>query len=220
MLIAPTEPGIIKALGTSSTMPEKYGADVLHLPGRGIVGIQRKEVSDLVSSMRDGRFAKELAQMAALHRGLLLIEGAWYWAGDGQSAAVRGFTRDQYHGLCLSVQAQGFWIIETTDLGDTVRFLERFPAWASRQNHDSLLARPKATSRWGSPDSAEWGVHFWQSFDGISIKRAKALYAKLGLPLAWTCTEDDLLGVEGIGKVTAKKLWEALNTGGKFWDRT
>ena len=211
LLIAPTEPAAIRAIGTTSSVPEKYGADVLCFPGGGILGIQRKEIGDLVASLRDGRIAREFAQMRQLHRAIVLIEGNWNWRYDGESTTVRGFNRDQYYGVCLSIQAQGFWLIITADLAETVRFLERFPAWAQRRDHDSLLARPKASSRWGRPDSREWGIHFWQSFDGISIRRARALYEALGVPLKWTCSESDLLSVEGIGKVTARKLYDALS---------
>jgi len=67
MLVAPTEPMTLKALGTVSLVPEDYGSDFLWAsPVFGLVGVQRKEASDFVASVMDGRLDKELAQMKQL----------------------------------------------------------------------------------------------------------------------------------------------------------
>ena len=44
------------------------------------------------------------------------------------------------------------------------------------------------------------------SFPGIGHERARAIIDCFGLPLKWTVTEKQLSSVEGIGKITAKKL--------------
>ena len=214
LLVAPTEPRLLARLGTISPVPETYGADYLFLVGNGLVGIQRKEVTDLVASAHDGRLGKELAQMTQLDQAICCVEGDWLWDGQGVSRLVRGrpFTLAQWNGIQLSHQANGVWMVTTPNLLGTVEFLEHLPAWLQREDHLSLFSRPKARGRWGTPSSAEWAVHFWQAFEGIGIVTARNLVAHLGLPFRFTCTLEDLVAVPGIGKPTAARLMAALES--------
>jgi excinuclease UvrABC nuclease subunit len=52
-----------------------------------------------------------------------------------------------------------------------------------------------------------WGVHFLQGIDGIGPEVAGRIYDHFGkVPLAWECQLEDLLEIEGVGKVRAAKL--------------
>src|SRR3990167_6796497 len=97
------------------------GADVLIATRLGLVGVQRKEVRDLVASVKGERLAKELGQMQHLDLAVLVVEGEPRWTADGQllDDHVR-WTRRQHHGTLLSIQAAGVWLATTRDQQGTV----------------------------------------------------------------------------------------------------
>src|SRR5512139_620381 len=84
MMIAPTEPAALRALGTVKLTPERFGVDIMWgSTVTGLCGIQRKEISDFFASMTDGRLAKERAQMQGLDLRVLVIEGRPMWTTEG-----------------------------------------------------------------------------------------------------------------------------------------
>ncbi|HXA30940.1 MAG TPA: ERCC4 domain-containing protein [Acidimicrobiales bacterium] len=217
MLISPAEPSSIRALGTVSSRCEERGVDIL-LPAYnlGPVGVQRKEISDLLASVYDGRLSREIAQMAQLRVKVLLIEGRIRWTTDGfLLSSNRSWTRSQHDGLIWSAQLQGVWIASSSDLDDTIQWLQRFSRWCLKRTHTGLLGRvgPKA-GEWGQVGSQEWAMHLLQGFNALGPERAERIYEHFGtVPLAWTVTEKDLCEVESIGPKTAQKLIEALGNG-------
>lgn len=214
MHISPTEPSAIKLLGTVSSLPERYGADVLLLTPLGTVGVQRKECTDLVKSVHDGRLAKEVAQLQALSIAILIVEGKWRWTVDGQSLTARGWSRASHRGLMLSLQSSGLWVEYTDGLDDTIAFISQLEKWATKPRHVSTRTRPNPSSSWGKAGSRDWGVHLLQSFDGIGADIAGRIYDEFGgVPLRWSVTAEDLLTVPGIGKKRAATLMEALDDG-------
>src|SRR5690606_37254518 len=67
LLISPTEPPAVRALGTTSSTPELYGCDILIVANKTRTGVQRKKFpEDLVASLADGRLYSQLPKMAAL----------------------------------------------------------------------------------------------------------------------------------------------------------
>jgi ERCC4-type nuclease len=214
MLIAPTEPLALRKLGKVSSLPEKYGADVLMTGVAGTYGIQRKEVTDLVASVYDGRLAKEMAQWKSLNQSVLLVEGQLPWSNDGVLLSTRQtFTKAQYLGLTFSVQSAGSWMLYTSSLTDTSDAVSALQTWVMKEHH-SGLARPKpAKNEWGRVDSRDWCIHVLQSWESIGKESAAAIYDKFGLPLQWTVTETDLLTIPGIGKKRAGMMIESLSGG-------
>lgn len=217
MLVAPTEPPILKELGTVSLVPEEYGCDfLLTSPVWGLVGVQRKEVKDLIASVKDGRLAKELGQMQRLRTRLLIVEGQTRWTNDGVLLSQYGtWTQAQHHGTLWSVQLHGCWTSSTNSVSETSKLLSLFQGWTRKDRHSSLTTRPKTLVRdeWGGAGNREWGIHFWQSFRGIGPETAASLYDSVGVPIEWTIGLEDLLQVKGVGKVRAKELLRAFSTG-------
>ena len=212
LLVSPAEPRELYALGEVSSLPETYGVDFLWTTPNGLAGAQRKEVRDLVASIRDDRICRELGQSKALVQAVLLIEGDWRWDRNGMSRRVDGFTRAQYDGLLLSFQAQGWWVLHSESLAETAEVLARMKSWFSKGEHLSLLQRPKSRAPWGTSRNEEWCVHAWQTFEGIGVGMARVLTQHLGFPVQWTVSEAELLAVPGIGKGRAAKLLAALDT--------
>ena len=116
MLISSTEPAAIRALGTSSQVPEKFGSDILMATKAGTVGVQRKEINDFVASCRSHRVPVELSQMQQLAIGIWIIEGEWQWTTTGESLKVRGYTENQYLGAVFSILSRGFWVLTSRNM--------------------------------------------------------------------------------------------------------
>lgn len=213
VLCSPAEPLQIRKQFEVSSLCEQHGADFLFSSPHGMIGVQRKEVRDLVASIRDDRIARELGQSRQLAQMVLIVEGDWKWGRDGGSRRVEGFTRPQFDGLMLSFQHHGWWVMHTLSIPDTIRTIRRLTSWFSKETHDSLISRPKPSAQWGSGRNRDWATHLLQSFDGLGVKTAQAIYDHFGeAPLAWTVTEQDLLAVPGVGKQRASTLIMSLNS--------
>ena len=210
MLVSPTEPKLLRDIGTTSSTPEKYGVDFLFPSPLGLVGVQRKEIKDLVASLRDGRLGRELAMMKHLPIRVLLQEGTWKFSEDGYSLNVRSFTRDQAYGVLFSAQMQGVWSLQTDSITDTSRMLRSLERYLSKVRHSGMGQRPKPNGEWGTASNRDWMVHLYQSFPGVGAETAGRMYDELGVALAWTVGEKELREVRGVGKMRAKKMWEAL----------
>lgn len=211
MLVSPAEPKAIKILGRSSSIPEQYGADILFATKQGTVGVQRKEVKDFVASMRDGRIAKELAQLKNCDLAVLVTEGSWRWTTDGNSLAVRGWSIAQLRGAMFGMQSQGIWTAHTESMEATIEFVSHLKSWLEKNSHGSLGTRPKPANSWGTRSNSDWALWILQSFEGIGRGQAEKIMEYFGhLPLSWTVTYEELMKVPGIGKGRATKLWEAL----------
>jgi len=212
MLISPTEPALLKDLGRVSSTPERYGADFLWASPAGLVGVQRKEINDLVSSLRDGRLAKEIGQWSNLDLPVLIVEGKMQWSTEGYLLSTRQFTKAQLLGVLFSVQMTGAWCLQTETISDTALCVKSLETWLSKDRHGTLRSRPKAQGAWGSADNREWGIHLLQSFSGIGSEVAGRIYDHFGgVPMEFTCTEEELMDVQGIGRLRAMKMMEALS---------
>jgi ERCC4-type nuclease len=210
-LVSPTEPDAVRGLGQRSSLPERHGCDVLWTdPRNGLVGVQRKTLADLWTSLRDGRLARELLAMrSTLEVAVLLIEGRLRWSATGRLATAEvPLDRAQLRGLLLSVQRQGLWVVHTDDVLDTCSAVRGLRAWLGKPHHVSLDVRPSARA---SPGTRGWGLHLLQSFPRIGPVCAASLWDHFGgVPLAWTCDERALAGAPGVGPARASDLWRSL----------
>lgn len=208
MLISSTEPPELRSIGTSSQLPEKYGSDILFRVNTKLAGIQRKEFSDLVASVNDGRLNKELAQMQALDHRLLIVEGEPRWSLDGVWLGNGSFTRARFHGLMLDVQFLNCSVLMSSTVTETIALVSQYEKHLREPRE--LNGRPKPKGEWGRASSRDWAVYMLQGL-GLGPKTAGNVYDVLGIPLQWTVTEQELMCVPGVGKNRAKKLIGALD---------
>lgn len=216
ILVSPAEPLVLRKLGVVSAECEKRGADFMLVTPNGTCSIQRKEINDLLASIRGDRLCRERGQLRAQDgQPIFIIEGDWEWGPrNGKSNALdhTEFTRAQYLGVVLSLQSEGFWVIESKSLRETAELIPRIETWLSKDHHGSLAWRPKAGGLWGTASNRDWGVHILQSFDGTGPDTAGNMYDHFGgVPLAWTCSEEEMRKVPGVGPIRAKKMRGALN---------
>jgi ERCC4-type nuclease len=215
VLIAPTEPPPIKALGSVSSRPEKHGADALFMAKGQWCGVQRKAMSDLIASVHDGRIQREVAQMQSLHRRLLIVEGRLQWTMDGilmGSGFGRDWTYQIHEGMMWSMQDMGVWVWFTDDVAGTARSIVDFEKWCKKAKHTALIRRPgPAPDAWGTVGSRAFGMHLLMGVDGIGPELAGAIWDHFGeVPMRWSVGVKDLMGVKGIGKIKAEKLISSL----------
>ncbi len=213
LLISPTEPPEIKRLGAISPKPEKYGVDILWFANRLKIGVQRKRFpDDFLASLYDDRIYKELAQMRSLDRAMLIVEGFGKWTNDGHLLDQRKFTKAQMFNLINTITFEfGVIVNRVRDMPETIQAIHAFYAWSEKTKHRSLTVRSNPAGKWGTPTSREWGLHLLQSFEGIGPDLAGKILDHFGkVPMRWEVTEKELIEVQGVGKVTAKKLREAL----------
>lgn len=214
ILIAPTEPTEIKRLGASSSVPESYGVDIFwHAKPIGLCGVQRKELTDFIASMQDGRLAKEVVQMQNLDLKAVIVEGKGRWTRDGELLHNWSrCTRRQLRGFLWSMRSEGVWVETTDSVEDTVKTVAWLKAWTEKGDHSSLKSRsgPKRSS-WGHVSERSYAIHLLSSFQGVGPKTAEAILDHFGgVPLSWDVTEEELIQVDGVGKLTAKRLVKAL----------
>jgi ERCC4-type nuclease len=216
MLVSPTEPFPIKALGTVSYLPERFGADVMIMSKKMRTGVQRKKFpEDFIASLADGRLYQQVEMMRQLDRSMLIIEGFGQWTSDDMLMDARlNFSRQQLFALFFSISFEfGLQIFQVRDINDTIRMLRTLDVWAQKDKHNSLRSRPgPAKDAWGRRGSKEYAAHLLQSFQGIGPELAMRMVEHFGkAPIQWEVTEEELRGVPGVGKLKAKKIWEALN---------
>lgn len=212
MFISSAEPKSLQGLGTYSPLPEMYGSDFLISCPVGLVGVQRKEVHDLIASRADGRLARELAQMKQLDIGVLLVEGRLKWTSDGQlSTSHSKWTREQHLGLLFSIQSGGVWVNSSDSLMESREYLSRLELWMMKMDHKGINVRPKPQTAWGQLKDKDWGVHFIQGIDGIGPGVAGAIFDKFGVPFGLTVSKEDLESVDGVGPKRAEKIVRMFN---------
>ena len=118
--VAGSEPSILRDLaGSVTNEPEQFGVDFMWRTDHdnALWGVQRKEISDLIASIPDGRLGMELQQGQRLDYPVLLIEGRPQWTSDGRLVKTFGqdFTRQQYQSLLMSIIFKMRWRYVFTD---------------------------------------------------------------------------------------------------------
>ena len=222
VLLAPTENALAEKLGDlaiTSSIPEQKGADILIYSKPGLVGIQRKEVPhDFISSMTDGRLTREtglLIEKCAFS--LVIGEGKFRYFPDksldtGRKEPSR-FKKSQVTGMLLDiVLVRGIPILFTDDIDDTVTFIKTVVDFTKTDKHLGLYARPNVKGAWYVPTSEE--IHLWllQGFPGVGAQLAENIIEHFGgkMPIAWTCTIEELMQVPKIGEGKASEMFRLL----------
>ena len=212
MIISPTEPAKLRAIATdvSTRLESRYGSDITFRSRGRWVGIQRKELKDLIQSVNDGRLGQNLMQMADLDVGVLLVEGEPRFTLEGEltnHAFGRGLTQAQWRGVLWSAQSRGLWVDRTRNLDETIEWVQQFEAWCSKDRHVSLIKREPVLSPWGAPGNKEFARHILMGLPGVGVELADRIVAKFGgIPWRWECTKEELMEVEGLGKKKAEKI--------------
>lgn len=220
ILVSPTEPIHVKALGKVSSAPEDYGCDVLLSSRVGRLGIQRKKFpEDLVASISDGRLSDQLVKMAELSRACVVLVGYPVFTRDGDLVmdnwSKRKWNFDSIWGavasIALEAQVGTFWVRDEGEFVDLVGVLER---WNKRTDHSTTRtrSRPKAKG-WGISRTLQQS-HFIQGLPSVGPELADRIVGHFGgLPMRWSVGQKEMLEVPGVGKAKVAKMGEMIG-----WD--
>ena len=219
LLIAPSEPKALQEVGTTALVTEEYGADIL-IPGNGFwIAVQRKTFpADFLSSLSDGRLQTSLVKLTKAEVRILVLEGQPAWSTSGYLVGYEygqgaSFSQDQLRSLTMSAHFElGILTMWTSGLSDTIACLEALARWGEKDKHNSLFGRPGPTKggkrKFSDKDRA---VHILQGFDGVGPELAGRMYDYYKtIPLEWTVDDKSMMEIDGIGKVRAERLQEAL----------
>jgi ERCC4-type nuclease len=197
---------MLREMGITSTVPEQYGADYLYYTEHwGLVGVQRKELKDLVASHMDDRVGREVIAMRELDVGVWLLEGSPQWTGSGDAMWTRTkYTRSRHLGFLFALTFQGFIIYNTETITESMELLVGLEKWLKKDRHKGISGRASARGVFGEADEREWGIHFLSGLPGVGLDRAEKIWEHFqGMPFAVT---GKLQEVPGIGKKTAERI--------------
>lgn len=218
MLVSPTEPKRLRELGKTSSIPERHGADFIVVGKKNRIGVQRKEFpSDLLASLTDGRLYGQLPLLRDLEHAVLVVEGRGRWTEDGELIGdkYQRFTISQMYGLLFSIMFEfripTIWV---KDMDETIQVLGLLDAWAQKSKHMSLRSRSgPAKNSFGTSTTRHLAQHIMQSFPGVGPELAGRVVDHFeGVPLTWTHSAEELMEVEGLGKVKAQGMIDALDS--------
>jgi ERCC4-type nuclease len=212
MIISPTEPPALRALGTVSMRGEEFGADVLWIAQRLKWGVQRKEIGDFVSSVQDGRLGEQVMKMKELDVAVLMIEGRVNWTRDGELVLPWGrFSKKQWCGVLWSCANEGMRIEHTDSVAETVERIGWLESWSRKAKHNSLKGRGNASSTWGTAGNRDFQIHLLSGLPGIGHEIASRMVDQFGgSPLGWRVTMDEMMQVKGLGKGRVERMFRAL----------
>lgn len=208
MLISPAEPAKLRALGETSPTPELLGADFILDCPHSVVAVQRKEVSDLLASLSDGRLVMDVELLQQADVRVLLIEGVMQWTTNGYLLSTRStFQKERWWGLQWSfLNEYGIWTTYTVDMDDTVRWLMHANRWWEKSTHRGITHGATTT---GSLDFYQRQV--LQAFPGVGSTLARRILDEFGrLPLALSVTDKELLKVKGVGSAILSGIKQVL----------
>lgn len=216
VFVAPTEPVRLRAIGKTSLTPERLGVDVCWVAAGKKWGVQRKEWKDLVASVEDGRWGREIPMMVSgCDVAWVMVEGWPRVTTDGallDKSFGRPWTEQGVRKVLWGAQMRGVQVTRSNDLGDTVSQVLAMVEWSCDPNAGkSAVQRPGPTGMWGHKNDRDWGVHLLQGLEGVGVELAGRIFDVRGeVPWQWTVTEDELCQVKGIGKKKARKILDAL----------
>lgn len=221
ILVSPSEPAELRQVleAQSSPLCEQRGADILAPTGKGLLGIQRKEIPcDFLASLEDGRLARELPLLVrGVDLSILLLEGTFVYDADDclrvngrptryNRLGIRNLLRSVFHvhGTCIELSAS---------LQETPAVVNELIGYFSRQ-HLSLFARPKLQGLWGKPTPNEQVRYFYQGVPGVGVVLGQSLADRFPAPAdLLSASLADLKATPGIGRQRAGQVFRFIHGG-------
>lgn len=198
-----------------------------------VVGIEYKLWPDVLACVRSGRFAEQLRAMKReAHVSWLLIEGRIRVKSNGalevrqESGAWResdaGVTYPEVAAwLATMVQCGGALVAQTGDLTETLYWIRAMYHWWTFQRweeHRAQKAWFEPPPLWENPYAEPpLALKVACQLPGIGTTRGTAIVDALGTDGEYPSVIDvleagtvKLASVPGVGKVTARKVWDAV----------
>ena len=167
------------------------------------VAIERKTAKDFVSSMIDKRLFKQARELSEeFKRPLMILEGDDLYSGMVNPNAIRGTIAS----IALDF---GISIIPTRDAQDTAAMIKRIAIREQSGEKTNIQIRTdkKPVSLW------EQQLFIVESLPAIGPVNAKNLLEHFGsVEKVFNASENELMEVEGIGKITAQSIRKVIES--------
>jgi len=193
------------------------------------IGVERKVIGDLINSMLSGRLSGHQipGMLDSYYKSYLIVEGLCRENPEsGQLQVRRGIgwrdialgkriirARDVFHYLTTLETMTGVSMRKTTGIRGTaaqIIWLSEWwgKEWEEHRGHIAIHKTPPPAARLSPPSLL---VRMAVELPGIGWERAAAAEKYFGSVRAMVnSTKEQWLGIEGIGKATAKAVMEAL----------
>lgn len=178
------------------------------------IGIERKEVGDLLNTIRDNRFMSQLAGlMGNYNTPYLLIEGVLHEHAQTGNLIVSGretnWKAQAIHSILSSVQEQGIRLSLSSSLATTCkRLMGLYGFYSNPDHHDLTMDRLNVFHTSISPPMA-----MLMAIPGIGFEKAKSLLETFGsLDSISTATEASLTQARGVGTKHGREIYHAFHT--------
>ena len=184
---------------------------------QGMAGIERKHNTDLLGSMASGRIVEQLDELTKAYAlPILLIEGLITPSEEGKARIIQvadtGWNYYAIQNALLSFQMRGVFLVWTTSPLHTARMILSIEDYLNKESHDLHLTRARPFSFDHEENRAEFLL---MGLPGVGPDRAKILLEHFGSPYeVFNAKVADLTRVQGIGRVTARKIWESIRSRG------
>lgn len=160
--------------------------------------VERKEPTDLLNSIKDGRLLNQCAEMRSEFEWCyLLIAGQLTWGYDGKILGT-GWNFRSVQGALLQVQELGVGVVYAQDSSDIATSL----AWLSTRHKTSHIFLPQRREALTTLPDAK----VLTSLPGIGPERALELLTDRNLQQALLCLLDPNCEVKGIAAKTKKAI--------------
>jgi len=168
------------------------------------IAVERKSLSDLVSSVYDGRLFIQASEIASSFRKPYLLV-------EGDVREVSSLTRNlsSYYGALASVTlAYDLRLIHTANPGETAAAI----AALVRQSRARPLPPGAVSPPPKGKDEPQQQLYLVSSLPGVGLKLARRMLARFGTPRKiMNLTESQLSMVPGLGPKRAAKLSHMLD---------
>ena len=186
----------------------------------GVVAAERKKSpGDLLSSVTDGRLARECAAMReeAEYR-FLIPEGRIHYTRDGHVLDGKWpshWTRTGIRNLFRSIRFVEEADVEfSINIPDTIRVLRELQEYFDQKRHGSFRARPGIQKNWPVVTYEERFLYWLQGLPSISRIRAESIANRFANPAeVFSATFEDWMSIPRFGEKTVTPIYQFLHGG-------
>jgi len=175
----------------------------------GLVLIERKEVSDLISSITSGHLSEQIREIAKVAKiAIILIEGSMTCTTDGNIRTTNRIWKQGWNSVwnyLMGCQMHGFVLDFSPNQLFTIRRIVSLYDYFNKDKHESLTAVT-------APPGISRQVRVLSCFPGISGIRAQRLIEYFGsLRRVFNAKWQDRVEVERVGQSASKNIDELLD---------
>lgn len=209
---------LTESLGAETLTTTLDAGDISFSDSKGrTVGIEIKTSDDMLSSLRSNRLFEQATRMVLLYDiPLILPFGFLTCTKDGQCRTKSGPkphppwpAYPQLMNAILSLWEHGITVLPfIPNEFMAAKVIISLHKWFQKFDHRSMLERVKPFS-FGDQDTVR-AIHILTGIPRVSVGLAKRLLGHFGTAQAvLTASEDELMEIRGIGKITASSVYRS-----------